>query len=221
MAPAGVAAPFILSSANAEDRSRARRCLADAIYYEAALEPIEGRRAVAQVVLNRVRDPNFPKSVCGVVYDGWDHPAGCQFSFACDGSMARPPIASLYRNALDIAGEALAGRVEPQAGLATHYHATSVEPRWRADMVRIAQIGSQIFYRWPGLAGQPAAFSGRYAGGEQIPPLSACWSAPGPRRLRLHSCRPRRRRWTRAPRPMTSRAISSDGACAPAPRCNR
>ena len=169
----GAAAPFVLAAVSAEDRSRARRCLADAIYYEAALEPLEGRRAVAQVVLNRVRDPNFPKSICGVVYDGWNKPPGCQFSFACDGSLTRAPIPGLYKAALDIAEQAMAGRVEPEVGLATHYHATSVDPWWRGAMVKIAQIGSQIFYRWPGEAGRPGAFTGRYAGHEQVPPTSA------------------------------------------------
>jgi len=168
----GTAAPFVLPAANAQDRSRARRCLADAIYYEAALEPLEGRRAVAQVVLNRVRDPNFPKSVCGVVYDGWKSGPGCQFSFACDGSLARPPVPGLYRDALDIADQALAGHVEPLAGLATHYHATSVDPSWRADMVKVAQVGSQVFYRWPGAAGRAGAMTGRYAGGEVVPPAA-------------------------------------------------
>jgi len=167
-----VAAPFVLPARAAEDRSRATRCLADAVYYEAAREPIEGRRAVAQVVLNRVRDLNFPKSVCGVVYDGWKTGPACQFSFACDGSLARAPSPGLYREALDVAEQALAGRVEPLAGLATHYHTTAVDPWWRADLVRVAQIGSQIFYRWPGGAGKPAAFTGRYAGGEQVPPMS-------------------------------------------------
>ena len=171
--PATTAArAFVLPAASALDRERATRCLADAVYYEAALEPVQGQRAVAQVVLNRVRDPNFPKSVCGVVYDGWKNPPGCQFSFACDGSMARPPVAGLYRNALEIAAQALSGHVEPEVGLATHYHATSVSPAWRADLIRVAQVGSQIFYRWPGAAGRAEAFTGRYAGGEQIPPAA-------------------------------------------------
>ncbi len=168
----GTAAPFVLPAANAQDRARARRCLADAIYYEAAVEPLEGRRAVAQVVLNRVRDPNFPKSVCGVVYDGWKSGPGCQFSFACDGSLARPPAPGLYREALDVAEQALTGHVEAEVGLATHYHATSVDPAWRADMVKVAQVGSQIFYRWPGAAGRSGAMTGRYAGGEVVPPTA-------------------------------------------------
>jgi hypothetical protein len=179
-----VAAPFVMPVADTEDRSRATRCLADAIYYEAALEPIEGRRAVAQVVLNRVRDPNFPKSVCGVVYDGWKNPPGCQFSFACDGSLARPPVPALYRDDIGIAGQALSGYVESEVGLATHYHATSVDPAWRADMVRVAQVGSQIFYRRPGAEGPGPAFTERYSGGERVPPaaelLARAKSAPLP-----------------------------------------
>lgn len=173
-----VAAPFAMPAANASDRLRAARCLADAIYYEAALEPIEGRRAVAQVVLNRVRDANFPKSVCAVVYEGWKSPPGCQFSFACDGSLARPPMPGLYREALDVAEQALKGHVEPRVGLATHYHAIAVDPVWCAQLVRVAQVGSQIFYRWPGAAGRAGAFTGRYAGAEQIPPAALAAREP-------------------------------------------
>jgi hypothetical protein len=167
-APTSAAAPFVLASTGAADRARATRCLADAVYYEAATEPSQGRRAVAQVVLNRLRDPHFPKTICGVVFDGWRGVAGCQFSFACDGSLRRPPDARLYAGALEIAGQALSGRVEPAAGLATYYHATSVAPAWRADMVKVARIGSQIFYRRPDAARAPGA-AGSYAGGEHAP----------------------------------------------------
>jgi hypothetical protein len=120
-----------------------------------------------------------------VVYDGWKSGLACQFSFACDGSLARPPTAGRYRDALDIAAQALAGHVEPEVGLATHYHAITVDPWWRGAMVRIAQIGSQIFYRWPGEAGRAGAFTGRYAGGEQVPLtadlLARAASNPNPR----------------------------------------
>jgi spore germination cell wall hydrolase CwlJ-like protein len=75
------AKPFVFRPATAEDRRRARRCLTQAIYYEAALEPTEGQEAVAQVVLNRVRDPNYSNSICGVVYEGAERRTGCQFSF--------------------------------------------------------------------------------------------------------------------------------------------
>lgn len=163
------AAPaFVLRTGNPADRDRATRCLADAIYYEAQSEPLEGRRAVAQVVLNRVRNPRFPKSVCGVVYDGWASAAGCQFSFACDGALNHSPSPAAYRSAMAIAAEALAGRVEPRAGWATHYHTTRVAPDWRG-LVRVGQIGSQIFYRWAGAQGRAGAFNGRYVGFEQAP----------------------------------------------------
>ena len=80
--------PFYLRASGAE-RERAILCLTQAIYYEAALEPTLGQEAVAQTVLNRVRHPNFPHSVCGVVYQGAQQATGCQFSFTCDGSRGR------------------------------------------------------------------------------------------------------------------------------------
>lgn len=162
----GAAQPFVLKAANTRERERAVRCLSNAVYYEAAREPEEGQRAVAQVVLNRVRDQNFPKSVCGVVYQGWERTTGCQFSFTCDGSLLRAPDAGLMRNARRVAEDALAGDVEPEVGTATHYHADYVNPWWKAGVTRVAQIGAHIFYRWPGAAGALAALSGQYKGGE-------------------------------------------------------
>src|SRR5690606_25902319 len=105
------------------DRRRAIRCLTQAAYYAAALEPRNGQEAVAQVVLNRVRDPNFPASVCGVVYQGAERVTGCQFSFTCDGSLARTPIAWAWNRAESVARAALDGFVADWVGTATHYHA--------------------------------------------------------------------------------------------------
>jgi hypothetical protein len=158
-----------LRLAGGADRARAVECLATAIYYEAAFEPAAGQRAVAQVVLNRVRHPAFPKTVCGVIFDGADLP-GCQFSFACDGSMARAPNPAAFRRARRIAEKALAGYVEPLVGTATFYHADYVAPYWRRRLEKIRQIGAHIFYRWPGAAGTRAAFVGRYGGHEPAPP---------------------------------------------------
>ena len=160
------AAPFFLKARNAAERERAVRCLANAIYYEAALEPVDGQRAVAQVVVNRVRDPNFPKSVCGVVYEGWERLTGCQFSFTCDGALVRAPIAALWRDARAVAEAALTGYVQKDVGSATHYHADYVAPYWAPTLVKINQIGAHIFYRWPGEAGMPQALTASYAGGE-------------------------------------------------------
>ncbi|HEX4180025.1 MAG TPA: cell wall hydrolase [Caulobacteraceae bacterium] len=159
------ARPFILH-ASTEDRSRAEQCLTQAIYYEAGFEPAQGRAAVAQIVLNRLRHPAFPKSVCGVVFQGAQLPTGCQFSFTCDGSLNRTPAADAWAQARTIARRALNGYVVPAVGEATHYHADYVLPYWSASLVKITQIGAHIFYRWSGPDGAPSAFAGRYAGGE-------------------------------------------------------
>jgi spore germination cell wall hydrolase CwlJ-like protein len=165
LAPEPAARPFVLH-ASADDRSRAEQCLTQAIYYEAGFEPMEGRAAVAQIVLNRLRHPAFPKSICGVVFQGAQLPTGCQFSFTCDGSLGRQPAAAAWAQAREIAKRALNGYVVPQVGEATHYHADYVVPYWSPSLVKIAQIGAHIFYRWGGPEGAPQAFTGRYAGGE-------------------------------------------------------
>jgi len=141
-------------------------CLAQAVYYEAALQPLAGQQAVAQTVINRVRHPDFPKSICGVVYEGSELPIGCQFSFTCDGSLARPPIEPYWSRARAVAEAALDGFVAAAVGPATHYHADYVFPLWGPQMVKIVQLGAQIFYRYPGPAGDPEALTGRYGGHE-------------------------------------------------------
>lgn len=160
------AAPFVLQAKSPAERERAIRCLANAVYYEAALEPVDGQRAVAQVVVNRLRDPNFPKSVCGVVYQGWERVTGCQFSFTCDGALVRQPIPALWNRSRRVAEAALNGYVQTEVGAATHYHADYVAPYWAPTLSKISQIGAHIFYRWPGDAGLAGALVARYAGGE-------------------------------------------------------
>jgi len=167
--PVHVAQSFVMSGDDLDER-RALLCLTQAVYYEAGYEPLEGRRAVAQVVLNRMRHPAFPKSICGVVYQG----AGtgvCQFTFVCDGALYRRPAEAVWNQAEQIARAALAGYVEKSVGEATHYHADYVAPRWAPLLSKVAEIGQHIFYRWPGGWGQPAAFTGRYIG-EPRDPLS-------------------------------------------------
>jgi len=160
------AQPFVLKPATAEDRRRAIRCLTQAIYYEAALEPTEGQEAVAQVILNRVRDPNYANSVCGVVYEGAERVTGCQFSFTCDGSLAQGPVAWAWNRAARVAERALAGYVATKVGTATHYHANYVHPWWAPTLNKLTQIGAHIFYRWKGVYGEPAAFRQAYSGRE-------------------------------------------------------
>jgi spore germination cell wall hydrolase CwlJ-like protein len=150
------------------ERQRAERCLTQAIYYEAALESREGQEAVAQVVLNRVRDPNYPRSVCGVVFQGAEMNTSCQFSFTCDGSLARTPAAWAWKQSADVAAKALNGYVATSVGTATHYHADYVMPYWSPTLTKLTQIGAHIFYRWRGHAGEAASFRQAWAGREPV-----------------------------------------------------
>jgi spore germination cell wall hydrolase CwlJ-like protein len=163
------ATPLAFSNMDALAGMRALDCLAQAIYYEARSEPEEGQRAVAQVVLNRVRHPAWPNSVCGVVYQGPARPGGgCQFTFTCDGSLRFGAYGEDWARARRLAAEALAGRVHAPVGLSTFYHANYVLPAWAPRLLKTAVIGNHLFYRLPGGAGTPAAFSARYAGVEPI-----------------------------------------------------
>ena len=162
------ARPFDLRPATEADRKRALRCLTQAVYYEAALEPTEGQEGVAQVVLNRVRDPNYPNTVCGVVYQGAERTTGCQFSFSCDGSLSRAPIRWAWDRAARVAERALAGHVAPRVGTATHYHADYVHPWWSPTLAKITQVGAHIFYRWKGAPGESAAFTDKSSGREPV-----------------------------------------------------
>src|SRR5690242_15560738 len=163
--PNPAAAPFLFKGSNAA-RTQALDCLASAVYYEAGNQDTDGERAVAQVVLNRVRHPAFPNSVCGVVYQGSTRPTGCQFTFTCDGSLAREPDADGWRRAWKVAEDALSGAVYAPVGWATHYHANYVLPTWASSMAKNAIVGAHLFYRWGGSWGQPGAFSDHYAGHE-------------------------------------------------------
>jgi len=161
-APLQSARAFTVDETSSDHR-RALLCLTQAVYYEAGYEPIEGRRAVAQVVLNRMRHPAFPKSVCGVVYQG-STGAVCQFSFVCDGALYRRPSQGAWTQSEAVAEAALDGYVEKSVGEATHYHADYVAPRWAPMLAKVAKLGAHIFYRWPGAWGTTAAFTGRYIG---------------------------------------------------------
>ncbi|MFA6117050.1 MAG: cell wall hydrolase [Sphingomonas sp.] len=163
------AQPFSMVNATPADRGRALQCLTTAIYYEAATEPDAGQQAVAQVILNRMRHPAFPATVCGVVYQGSERNTGCQFSFACDGSMARVPSRTYWIRAMKVAAAALNGHVFAPVGLATHYHTYAVTPSWNKSLVMTAALGAHFFHRWQGWWGTPAAFSQRYAGNEPFP----------------------------------------------------
>jgi Cell Wall Hydrolase len=147
----------------AGDRDRAIDCLAVAAWYEAGND-FDGQRSVMQVVLNRVAHPSFPKSVCGVVFEGSHRTTGCQFTFTCDGSMARRrPSAVALARARALATLALKSAIYPEVSQATHYHADYVLPWWSSKLVRLGKVGPHIFYRWPGkrgeLSGRPSSAS--------------------------------------------------------------
>jgi hypothetical protein len=145
---AGVAAPFVASQDPAEFE-QSLECLTQAVYYEARNQSADGQRAVAQVVLNRVRHPSYPNSVCGVVFQGSERVTGCQFTFTCDGSLYGGIEPLAWERAQRIARAALAGSVYRPAGLALNYHATSIRPYWAPSLVRQAVVGDHIFYRRP------------------------------------------------------------------------
>lgn len=129
------------------DSSRELECMTQAVYFEARGETPAGQAAVAQVVLNRVRHPAFPKSVCGVVFQGAGTRIGCQFSFACDGSMRRGKESAAWNRAQRVASRALSGVVMASVGDATHFHTVNVAPNWGPRMIRTAAVGLHVFYK--------------------------------------------------------------------------
>jgi spore germination cell wall hydrolase CwlJ-like protein len=211
--PNPAAASYALRAATPVDQMRSLDCLTQAVYYEAGNQSEDGQRAVAQVVINRVRHPSWPNSVCGVVYQGpMRAGGGCQFTFTCDGSLARTPMPALWTQARRVAAEALAGRTFAAVGMSTFYHANYVFPSWAPRLVKTAVIGAHLFYRLPGLAGAPGAFSDAYAGGEPavrgssymarsnntaaIPATAQPWAAPAARPAPVPSDIPQQTRWS-------------------------
>lgn len=122
-------------------------CLAKAVYFEARSESELGQLAVAKVVLNRVKDPNYPKTICGVVYQGSDRRNSCQFSFACDGIPDEVKSKAAWDRSKKVAQKAIAGDQTIRViGAATNYHADYVRPKWAKEMRKLIKIGRHIFY---------------------------------------------------------------------------
>jgi spore germination cell wall hydrolase CwlJ-like protein len=152
MAAAGAPAPVSAATASVltQDVGSASRltvdvdCLAAAIYYEARGESVEGQAAVAQVVLNRSHGKGFPKTICGVIYQGAPG-RGCQFSFVCSGAMVRPRQPTAWAHARDVAVRALSGYVMSAVGAATSFHLASLGSGPDRHMARVAQIGAHVF----------------------------------------------------------------------------
>lgn len=128
-----------------------QKCLAEGIYFEARGEDVKGQAAVAQVILNRVRNPTYPGTICGVVYQNRNWRNRCQFSFACDGTRPRVTSPRHWKIAQDVGMAVTAGKIFiPEVGSSTHYHATYVKPGWSRAMERMKKIGLHIFYRTHG-----------------------------------------------------------------------
>ena len=132
--------------ASALDGAHDLDCMTEAVYFEARGETLRGQAAIAQVVMNRIANPRFPKTVCGVVFQGASG-RGCQFSFACDGSMRQGLDPTAWDRARRIAERALLGAGAAGVGGATHFHTIDVTPNWGPRMLRVAQVGLHIFYR--------------------------------------------------------------------------
>lgn len=132
---------------NSEDMAREQRCLAEAVYFEARSEPEDGRAAVAQVVLNRVKSGVYPDSVCGVVYQNRHRKLACQFTFACEGKSLRITEPESWKVAVRIARDVYEGRIYlTEVAASTHYHADYVSPRWAKKLKKMDVIGRHIFY---------------------------------------------------------------------------
>jgi spore germination cell wall hydrolase CwlJ-like protein len=129
-------------------RQAEENCLARAVYFEARSETALGQMAVAKVILNRVKAPGYPKSICGVVYQGSNRRNSCQFSFACDGQAddVRQPAA--WDQARTVARRAIEGdkKVASQLNGALFYHADYVKPKWSRSMRKVMKVGRHIFY---------------------------------------------------------------------------
>ena len=167
--PGPAAKPF---QAGVLNPARELECLAQAVYYEARGETPAGQAAVAQVVLNRVRHPAFPKSICGVVFQGARSGRGCQFSFACDGSLRLTREMGAWTRAEKIASRAFEGQVMSQVGNATHFHVTAIQPGW-SNLLKVAQVGAHVFYRFGGKAGAAKAFNAEPKNEDVVAPMDA------------------------------------------------
>ncbi|TPG43640.1 cell wall hydrolase [Sphingomonas koreensis] len=173
--PNPAARPFHLAGGDL-DQQRAIDCMAAAVLYEAGDDAV-GEQAVAQVVINRVRHPAFPKSICAVVFQGSERSTGCQFTFSCDGALARwKPSDAAWDRARDVARLALTGHVDKAVGYSTHYHTDWVVPYWSSSLDKVARVGTHLFFRWTGWWGTPPAFNRQVSDDEPVIALLAALS---------------------------------------------
>ncbi|MDE0970524.1 MAG: cell wall hydrolase [Octadecabacter sp.] len=138
----------LLTSMRPKDRPNLQwKCLAEALYFEARGEPVQGQFAVAEVILNRVDSPKFPNSICKVVNQGTGRKHACQFSYTCDGKFERIANMAVYNQLVVIARAMIDGGMRQLSGGATYYHTTSVQPSWARRFEHTATIGIHKFYK--------------------------------------------------------------------------
>ena len=125
-------------------------CLAKNIYFEARNQDEYGKFAVANVTMNRVKDPGFPSTICDVVFQGPRRKLakfGCQFTWFCDGKPDIIRNKRLWKECMRIAMLALRYPHKDITIGATHYHATYITPWWAKKLQRLVTVGDHIFYR--------------------------------------------------------------------------
>jgi spore germination cell wall hydrolase CwlJ-like protein len=139
---------ILLTSMRPQNRPNLQwKCLAEALYFEARGEPVQGQFAVAEVILNRVDSSKFPNSICRVVNQGTGRKHACQFSYTCDGKLERVANIEVYDQIVGIAGVMIDGGIRDLSGGATYYHTTSVQPSWARRFEHTATIGIHKFYK--------------------------------------------------------------------------
>lgn len=123
-------------------------CMALNLYHEARSEPVEGIIAVGNVVMNRVKSDKYPNDVCSVIKQGYEsNRKNCQFSWYCDGSSDEPKNKKMWSVSVALADQIVRGKVVDFSRGATHYHATSVSPKWAKNLKKTTEIGYHVFYK--------------------------------------------------------------------------
>ena len=125
------------------------KCLAEAIYFEARGEALEGQYAVGEVIINRVLSKDFPNSVCGVISEGANRLNACQFSYNCDGKLETITEKKIYERILKLSQMLLEPSARFLTGGATFYHSKLVSPSWSKKFIKTNEIGNHVFYKLP------------------------------------------------------------------------
>lgn len=144
--------PPVLSAQWLADQPAAKggeqfQCLSQALYFEARGEGVKGQQAVAEVILNRVDDPRFPGTICGVVHQS--NRRGCQFSWYCDGRADVVRNKTAYAEVAKVARAMMDGAPRSLTEGATYFHTRTVYPSWSRRFDKTASIGHHIFYANP------------------------------------------------------------------------